>query len=216
VSRIGVIGDVHAEDERLERALAEFRRRQVDAILCVGDVVDGAGNVGRSLDLLSAAGAHVVAGNHERWFLADEMRTLPHATLELETAHREVMLEWPSTIDFDTPRGGLRLAHGVGDDDMAELRPDTKGYALQAVTGLRELMLDPTVSYHVGGHTHERMVRVFQGLVAINAGTLEGPDATALVIDFEARRVTFLDVTGDDLPPRAELPLPDPAPIPPQ
>ncbi len=40
---MGLLGDVHAEDLRLEVALAWFRT-EVDEIACVGDVVDGLGS----------------------------------------------------------------------------------------------------------------------------------------------------------------------------
>ena len=56
------------------------------------------------------------------------------------------------------------LCHGVGTDDEAWLLPDTRGYALQDIPTLRELMLDDDVRFMIGGHTHERMVRVFPGL----------------------------------------------------
>jgi predicted phosphodiesterase len=36
--KLGLIGDVHAEDERLERALAHFRAAKVDSISCMGDL----------------------------------------------------------------------------------------------------------------------------------------------------------------------------------
>lgn len=213
MNKLGVLGDVHTEDDRLARALREFERASVDTILCSGDVVDGTGSVTRAIDLLVSADAHVVAGNHERWLLSGAMRSLPNATLELDDLRLRIIAGWPTTLDFETPRGGLRLAHGVGDDDMAELRPDTKGYALQAVTGLREMMLDATVSFHMGGHTHTRMVRVFPGLVTLNAGTLEGDEPTAVIVDFEARTVTFLDLRADGALPLETRDLPDPGPI---
>lgn len=43
--KLGVLGDVHAEDLCLAAALAFMRGLSVDAILCVGDIVDGAGDL---------------------------------------------------------------------------------------------------------------------------------------------------------------------------
>lgn len=213
VSRVGVLGDVHAEDVRLARALRVLDEQRVDLVLCVGDVLDGPGSVEACIDQLEARGARVVMGNHERWFLRGEMRTLPLATTTLAPGYAEKLRAWPATLDLETPLGRLRLAHGVGDDDMAELRPDTRGYALQAIPTLRELMLDPQVAFHVGGHTHERMCRVFPGLVTLNAGTLTGSSATVMIVDFAARRVQHVDVGSDEPKPIEELELPLPAPI---
>ena len=47
VRRIGLIGDIHAEDQLLERALELLAGRALDAILATGDIADGAGSVNR-------------------------------------------------------------------------------------------------------------------------------------------------------------------------
>lgn len=190
--RVGVLGDVHGEPEALSAALGFFREVNVGVVLCVGDVVDGHGDVERCLSLLESQEAIVVRGNHERWCLAGEMRNLPHATQTLGAEARAYIESWPTSVRFETPMGGLLLCHGVGEDDMAELRPATRGYGLLEIADLRGLMLDPDIHFMIGGHTHERMVRRFQGLVVINAGTLaQEHDPCFAVIDFEAKRYTF-------------------------
>ncbi len=214
--RVGVVGDVHGQDVALDRALGFFQRKGADAVLCVGDLVDGPGDVDRSVELLRQAGAYVVAGNHERWFLHGEQRRVADATLALLDATRAFIDALPSTRLFSTPAGGVLLCHGVGEDDMAELRPDTNGYALQDIPALRELMLDPEVGYAIGGHTHERMVRRFQGVTFLNAGTLlPSHDPCVLWVDFEARTYAFHDASPEGaLEAREEGELPTPAPLP--
>jgi predicted phosphodiesterase len=214
--RIGVVGDVHGQDAALDRALDFFRRRGADAVLCVGDLIDGPGDVGRVIELLREGGVHVVAGNHERWFLHDEQRRLDDATLELPPDARAFLEALPVVRRFATPAGGLLLGHGVGEDDMAELRPETKGYALQDIPTLRELMLDPEVAYVIGGHTHQRMVRRFQGITFLNAGTLlPAQDPCVLWVDFEARTYAFHDASPrGDMSALEEGSLPEPAPLP--
>jgi hypothetical protein len=79
--RIGLLGDMHAEDASLSLALRVFADLSVDRVMAVGDIVDGLGSVDRCCALLAEAGAAVVRGNHERWFLAGTMRDLRDATL---------------------------------------------------------------------------------------------------------------------------------------
>ena len=72
LSRCGLLGDIHAEDERLARALAHFRSATpaLDAVLFVGDVVDGEGDLESCLRMLREALQHI-AGHPERdkvWF----------------------------------------------------------------------------------------------------------------------------------------------------
>lgn len=196
--RVGVLGDVHGEDEALQRCLDFFAGLDLDAILCVGDITDGHGDVARCIELLMNRKVLTVAGNHERWFLAGTMRQLPHATEELPLGHRDWLDSLPKTRRFDTVAGKAMLCHGIDDDDMAVLRPDTKGYGLQALDGLRALMLDPDVQFMIGGHTHERMVRRFEGLTVINAGTLHREfEPGCVVIDFADRKVQLFDVRVD-------------------
>lgn len=198
VDRIGVLGDIHAEDIHLERALVFLDGQALDATLAVGDVVDGPGNADRCCDLLQDASVTTVRGNHDRWWLAGEMRNLPDATGELSERSRAFLASLPPTVELDTPMGGLVLCHGVGEDDMAALTPDTRGYSLQAIPTLRELFLREDVAFTVGGHTHQRMVRRFQGLVAINAGTLlRTHDPGFMVADFQAATVRYFDITAE-------------------
>lgn len=208
---VGVLGDVHAEDVAL--ALALDALHDVDAVLCVGDIVDGKGDLERTVALLEEHGVICVAGNHERWFLAGTMRGVPDAHVSSSDAVREFFAGLPRTLRLPTVAGNLMLCHAVGDDDMAELRSDTRGYALQAIEGLRELWLDPELTYMVAGHTHERMVRAFPGLVAINAGTLRREAPGFIRIDFEQKKVRYFDLRDGAVVDAGEVELVDPLPL---
>ena len=193
--RVGILGDVHGEDVALERCLDHFATLDLDAILCVGDITDGHGDVARCIELLMNRKVVTVTGNHDRWFLEGTMRDLSNATEELPLGHRDWLDSLPKTRRFETVAGDGVLCHGVDDDDMAVLRPDTKGYGLQALDGLRVLMLDADVRFMIGGHTHDRMVRGFQDLTVINAGTLHREfEPGCVVVDFADRNVEFYDV----------------------
>jgi predicted phosphodiesterase len=215
LGRLGVIGDVHCEAETLERVLDALGSMSLEAILCVGDLVDGHGDADTTLGLLAARGVQCVAGNHERWLLSGEQRSLENATLEISDASRAFIEALPRTRRYSTPAGEALLCHGVGEDDEAWLLPDTRGYALQDMPALRELMLDGEVQFMIGGHTHHRMVRVFPGLMVVNAGTIHRKDEQSFtVLDFAAMRVSVYSAaeatTGALI---EELALPMPAPF---
>ena len=187
----------------------------VDAILCVGDLVDGPGDADETLAILESRGVHCVAGNHERWFLEGERRDVADATETLSEGSVRLLRNLSRTRVYDTPAGRAMLCHGVGEDDEAWLRPDTRGYALQDMPTLRELMLDDTIQFMVGGHTHQRMVRVFPGLTVVNAGTIHRKDEqTFTVIDFAERTVGFHSASEQDMGNLIEeVPLPPPPPV---
>lgn len=194
--RLGLLGDVHAEDARLEAALALFGDERVDRVLCVGDVVDGRGDPNRTIALLRDANVLAVRGNHDRWIVKGAMRTLAesHELASLDEDARAWISSLPQTVTLETPLGQLLLCHGIGDDDMARLLPHDDGYALSVLDGLHAILAADRVRLIVGGHTHQRMVRRFGEVVFVNAGTLRGSDDPCVgLLDLAARQVRFFD-----------------------
>ena len=162
LTRFGVIGDVHAEDDALAAAIDFLEREKVDRILAVGDLVDGRGDVNRVVRLLREHDVPTVRGNHERWFLGGGFDELPMATRreELDDAGETwaFLAALPATRRFDTVAGSLLLCHGVGDDDMALLRDFDDGYALESNDALQRLLSSTGAPAFVAcGHTHRRM-----------------------------------------------------------
>jgi predicted phosphodiesterase len=197
MTKLGLLGDIHAEDARLDTALRLFRAEGVDQSLFVGDVVDGEGDVDRCCALLAEAGAIGVRGNHDRWLLEGKMRSLPHAhTREaLSPASIALLESLPVVREIETARGVLLLCHGVGEDDMQRLGPDDEGYALETNDALTALVRSDRYALAVGGHTHARMVRRFGALVFVNAGTLApASDPCCAILDVASSRVRFFDL----------------------
>ena len=211
VARVGAVGDIHCQNRALERALETFAQLEVDLLVSVGDLVDGEGDADRVVDLLIDRGVRTVRGNHDRWFLEGARRDVPCATTTMSQAHRDWLAALPSVQRIDTPSGLLLLGHGVADDDMQVLRPETRGYALQAALGPARRF--PEVRYFLGGHTHHRMVRSVGPFVFINAGTLMPAEEPGFVVlDFVGRVASFYDLTDDGrVTPGAVVSL-DPAP----
>jgi putative phosphoesterase len=195
LTRFGVLGDIHTEDVALQTALSVLRGEGLDAILSVGDIVDGRGDADRTCTLLREAGVLAVRGNHDRWFSRGTPLGMPDDTRVLDDSHRKWLAELPPSRRFATPLGGMVLCHGIGDDDMAVLRSSTDEYSLAWLRSLQTLQADPTVALMVGGHTHERMVRVLDGLTVINAGTLHrGYPQGFIVVELAARAVRCFDL----------------------
>jgi predicted phosphodiesterase len=76
-------------------------------------------------------------------------------------------------------------------------------------------MLDEDIQFMFGGHTHERMVRVFPGLTVLNVGTIHRNfEQTFMVADFAAMRVGFYSAAEANMGELIEeLDLPAPPPV---
>jgi len=200
VERLGLIGDVHAEDELLATAVAFLSGQDLEVIACTGDLADGPGSVGRCRRLLQDHGVLTVAGNHDRWLLANRMRQLPDATPRgrLDGETRRYLNALPRTVELPTRHGTALLCHGLGEDDMAAVGPDDYGYAIEQNWELQELLGDRRYRFVLNGHTHHRMVRHFDDLTIINGGTLKRDHEPGFVIvDFGSGEADLLDIDPD-------------------
>jgi putative phosphoesterase len=197
VTHIGAIGDIHTEDVLLDLALSFLAKQPLDLIVSVGDIVTGQGNVDRCCELLQSHSVITVAGNHDRWFINGTMPALPDSTdpTTVSDQTKSFLKALPQTYELRSPQGLLLICHGLGTNDMADLKPGDYGYAIEANLELQELIRSQQYRFVVNGHTHCRMVRHFGDLTVINVGTLRsyaGPGFA--LIDFESGHVHFFDI----------------------
>jgi predicted phosphodiesterase len=192
IGRVGLIGDLHAEDDALAFVLAQLRALGAETLLQVGDIADGPGDLTRTLALLREHRVLCVRGNHDRWFVANQFRELPYATplSSVSSAVSDVLSALPVTREFRSPRGHVLLCHGLGTNDMVGVKPDHEGYDIASNTELQRLISGRRYRFVLNGHTHRPMLRTFGPLSIINAGTL--------LRDYE-RCFTFIDFERGDL-----------------
>src|SRR5688572_9745530 len=184
--RIGLLGDVHAEDDLLEEAVSQLAQLGIEQLLCTGDLVDGFGDVDRVCNLLLRHRVPTVCGNHDRWLLSDSVRDLPDASRREHLAPQAIgfLSSLPRTLEFTSPPGRVLLCHGLGSNDISGVTPDDYGYALESNLELQRL-IDARVPIVLNGHTHRPMVRQFGETTIVNAGTLFRKDEPGyVVVDF--------------------------------
>jgi predicted phosphodiesterase len=195
IKKLGVLGDVHAEDETLLAALEFFAAVGVDRVVCVGDVIDGAGDAERCIAALRSREIATVRGNHERWFTESRRMLLSDATPEESLSEGSVawLRRLPAMQTIPTVSGDALLCHSLGRNDLSRLRPDDPidpdcpSWALQG-------LLDDAAGcrFVVNGHTHLPMVREVGHVVVLNAGTLSSSyDPVVMLVDFEQLEVAW-------------------------
>ena len=197
--RAGLIGDIHCELGSLQRVIDHFRDSEVDTLLAVGDIADGPDDLTATCALLQKHRVLAVAGNHDRWLLAGEMRDLADATplAGLTSEARAYLAALPKTRLLESPRGNVLLCHGLGEDDMASVRPDDEGIALHNNHALWRLIKNGEQRFVVNGHSHRPMLRTIDGLTILNAGTLHPKHRPVCSIaDFDAGKVQVFDVSA--------------------
>ena len=197
--RIGLIGDVHAEDELLEATLGFFRHSGIRTLLCTGDVVDGWGDTERCCRLLQQYSVATVLGNHDAWYLGGEYRDLKEATAlgSLSAQSHAFVATLPRTLRYATPFGSALLCHGLGENNDASVEKKDEGEAIEKNVELQRLIADPQVQIVMNGHTHEAVVRHFAGLTVVNAGSLHRDyEPVFLVVDLLSGTVDVMPLHG--------------------
>ncbi len=207
LARFALIGDVHAEDERLETAIALARREGAEALLCVGDVADGHGDLTRTVEILARERVIVVRGNHDRWFLEGAMRTLLPVQLRGEHPEAEESIaRMPRVIEVATVRGPLLLCHAVGDDDFSVIKAHTHDDEVREMSAWTRVRRASRFRFMAAGHTHDVMVRALDGVTILNPGTLKrdkGPCTT--LVDLRAGEMRVFDLADAARPTLADV-----------
>lgn len=194
--RVGLVGDAHCQAGALASAIPFLRAQGVDALLQVGDILDGDGDATRTCELLEEHDFIAVAGNHDRWALGDTIRDLPHATrlAELSDDAARFLRSLPRARELETAAGLALLCHGMGENDMACVKAEDGADRLAANAELQALLSAGRHAWVLNGHTHERLVRRVGSLTIVNAGTLlPGDSPCVAVVDFGAESATFFD-----------------------
>ncbi|MDA1073931.1 MAG: metallophosphoesterase family protein [Proteobacteria bacterium] len=191
IRRLGIIGDVHCEHLRLDRALGWLAGQQLDAVICTGDLADGVGCLDECARMLEQAQVVCVSGNHDRWLLTDRVRHLADAQrrCDLNDATIEYLSGLKKTESISTTAGPALLCHGVQQDDLGKVWPGTQRSQPERHAGMDSLLLDEQVSIMINGHLHYRVLIDFHNLLLINAGTLRGEHGGIAVLDIEADEI---------------------------
>ncbi len=221
MTRLGVLADVHANEQALDAVLTHLEAAGVEAFACAGDLVGYGASpdacVRRTLGLPGIA----VAGNHELMVLSrlETDRCTPAARASVHWTRASMATDTRAAIAKLPLRrrgpGGLVVAHGSLSDPQRYLRTES-----EAATELARLALtEPDASVLVVGHTHEPLaVSERRGtLLAGGRGTVTwAPDervllnpgavgqarggaarARAMVLDLDARSATFVALRYD-------------------
>lgn len=177
--RIALLSDIHGNLAALEAVVEDLRRRSVDRVVNLGDLVSGPLLPLETARYLMAEGWLTIAGNHERQLL-----TLGPGERGLsdEYAHScltEEELGWfrsfPASAQLDSE---IFLCHGTPDDDNRYFLESVVGDSAQLATPeeIEARLVGQTSAVVVCGHTHvPRSVRNARGQLLVNPGSVGLP-----------------------------------------
>jgi len=161
--KLGIVSDVHCQDEHLKRTVLSMIADGVDEILCAGDAHYEYRLSNEVAEIITEHNIRYIQGNHE-WVLmgglGERARTAPH----VRKSNLEAIQAAPDEIRTQINGKTLLMTHA---NPWAP-----KGHYLHSGDPLFERCDELDADYLILGHTHVPMVERFGRTLVINPGSL--------------------------------------------
>ena len=189
--KIGLISDIHGNKKALDAVLEQLEKKNIDKIICIGDLVGGAPMSEEVVQKIINMGQKVVAvrGNRERYIIEgmpnvvhDEKMKISDEQLqrnewikkELSDLSIEFISKLPKEIMCEIEGKKIYIAHYPMNED-GNFRKHIK----QANVEENEIMFNGIdADIYLYGHTHREIYNSKNGKVYINPGALGCPEKT--------------------------------------
>ncbi|MGV1008412.1 MAG: metallophosphoesterase family protein [Dermatophilaceae bacterium] len=185
MTRLAVLSDIHGNAPALQAVLRQVRAEGADLLVNLGDIVSGAVDPRRTLEVLYATEMVTIGGNHERQLVGEPPERLGASDAFARDLMTDGDLTWLASLpDVVEPLPGVLAFHGSPSDNLC--------YLLETVTprGLREasdeeVLERPGVQaggydVYLCGHTHLQRTRSLpDGSLVVNPGSVGMPAFSA-------------------------------------
>jgi protein phosphatase len=197
MDQIALISDIHGNLPALEATLADIRRRKIDMIYCLGDLVGKGPHSDLVVDICSEVCAQTVKGNWDDFIVAETTKpTLAWHRQRLGQVRLDYLRTLPVTIDFLMSGKSIRLFHASPVSVYHRVRmndPVEKHLAMFTNTDFTGYSTEPNVVGY--GDIHGAFLKSFQHRILFNVGSVGNPldipqAAYAIVEGNYASRVT--------------------------
>ncbi len=179
--RIALISDIHGNDTALQAVLSDIEERQVDSIICLGDVATIAPQPKEVLARLRETECLYIMGNHDAALLdpdaAAQYQIARPLIPSLHWCARQLTAEDFAFLRSFAPikevsldaRTTLLCCHGSPQSNTDIILATTPADELDRLLGSH------SATIIAGGHTHIRMLRRHNGKLIINPGSAGMP-----------------------------------------
>lgn len=167
-TRIGVVSDIHSAVKPLQAALELFQKKQVDHVICLGDIAGyGEDELIQVVGLLQQQNCLCILGNHDQ--LAEDVTEQPYpeevehffnqlpGSLSLQIENKKIYMVHASPPEEQ--HGGIKLL-----DQNGELIPEQIQYWSDELRDFDHDIL-------LVGHTHQVFIQRFGETLVINPGS---------------------------------------------
>ena len=177
--RLALISDIHGNLVALDAVLADLTARNIEHILCLGDVAAGGSQVRGVIARLQELSCSIVMGNTDAWLLHPQLTERKNlfaqkvqdiefwSSQQLTEDDKAFLNTFAPTIEWPLENGQKLLAyHGSPRSFSEGLSPTTPDETLE------QAFANTDAAVYVGGHTHAQMFRCYKDKLVLNPGSV--------------------------------------------
>ncbi len=165
--KIALISDIHSNILALEAIIRDIRKREVDAVLSLGDQVNLGPCPRETLALLHAEGVRCLHGNHERYILSAMRGDPEYSGANFRSLHFHAEKLQPEEITFPQTlqMEGITFCHAIPGDDRFPV--NEPAIALPRLSH----MLKDLPAHVICGHAHNPISYRLNGFALDGVGS---------------------------------------------
>ncbi len=177
--KIAIIADIHGNLEALEAVLNHIKSKEVDKIICLGDIVGYGSSPNECIELIKKNEIQAIQGNHDLnavtlekldWFNDNAKEALKFTNKILTEENKKFLKELPETLEIKNKKNKLLAIHGSPKDHLYEyLEPTTDE------DKIKDMIEEQKVDVIAVGHTHLPDIKKFELKLFLNPGSVGQP-----------------------------------------
>lgn len=168
--KYAVISDIHSNHIALEAVLEEIADKQIERVICLGDLVGYHTYPNEVIDLLIKFKVNCIMGNHDLKYLNDEVpKSIIGKYMKnvISAENREYISRLPLSHSFDLGDYKILCVHG-SPNDISE-------YMYEGEINTEEIMKVLESDVLISGHTHYPVIKQFGSKYYMNPGSIGKP-----------------------------------------
>lgn len=181
--KIAIISDIHGNLEALKTTLKDIKKRQVDKIICLGDIIAKGTHPKECIELIKENCEIVIQGNCDKHFATEhkDIKQLPEKEQKriewnqklLTKEDKEYLLNLPFTFEFYMSGSLVRLFHATNKvNNKAVLNVDTIQTKYSMFLPTENTISQKTADVIIYGHIHHPYMDKIYNKTIINIGSV--------------------------------------------
>ncbi len=181
--KIAIISDIHGNLEALKSTIEDIKKRQVDKIICLGDIIAKGVHPKECIDLIRKECDIVIHGNCDRHFSIEHenIAQMPEQEVNrirwnqslISKEDRNYLLNLPFSYEFYMSGSLVRLFHATNKvDDKAILNIDSIETKYEMFLPSEYTLSDNIADVVIYGHIHHPYMDKIYNKTLINIGSV--------------------------------------------